>query len=422
MASEDPPLPDDLEWTLAQLNGAAADLTVEDVQARFAPDFVDAVGGPSEMLQVMVGVAAQGPYELHTFETLEEPVLRAVLQNGAGDWMGLVIAWNADGLIQGWGMFGDQTLNPDWAPPESWEAVREPLEALAETVSIYAAEVSDGGCSAVYDSNGGRLLGVGSAFKLYVVSALVSAVERGELAWDDVFAIQEELKSLPTGNLHLEEAGTEISYRDAATLMISISDNTATDHLISILGRETVEEAVAAAGHHDPSALTPLLLTADLFVLKILTTPSDFEAYMTADEPTQRTMLEGFELDWGTAALGASFWTGPRHLELEWMASGQDLCNAMAYLNEQAQTEAGTPVRDILSVNPGTSFDRDTWTWVGYKGGSEPGVLNFTWLLERADDRLFVLTASFNDTEHDIDLEAAMRVLQDAPYLLADIP
>lgn len=423
IASEELPMPEDLEWTLAQLNGAVASLTNQDIEARFAPDFIDAVGGSAEMVQAIVGVAASGPYELYSFETTEEDqVLRAVVRSSAGDWMGLVIVWNADGLMQGWGMFGDQTLNPDWAPPENWDAVRQPLEELAETVSIYSAEVVDGICTPVFDSNGDRLLGVGSAFKLYVVSALVSAVERGDVAWDDVFAIQEELKSLPTGNLHLEAAGTEISYLDAATLMISISDNTATDHLISILSREAVEDAVAAGGHHDPSALTPFLLTADLFVLKILTTPTDLAEYMAADEPTQRALLEELELDWPTAALGASFWSGPRHLELEWLASGHDLCNVMAHLHELGRTEAGDPVGGILSANPGTRFDRDTWTWVGYKGGSEPGVLNFTWLLERADGRLFVLTVTFNDTEHDIDLEAAIGIIQDAPYLLADVP
>jgi hypothetical protein len=53
----------------------------------------------------------------------------------------------------------------------------------------------------------------------------------------------------------------------------------------------------------------------------------------------------------------------------------------------------------MLSKNPGPALDKAVWTYVGYKGGSEPGVLNTTYLLRRSDDRWFVVTAGFNAAE-----------------------
>jgi hypothetical protein len=39
------------------------------------------------------------------------------------------------------------------------------------------------------------------------------------------------------------------------------------------------------------------------------------------------------------------------------------------------------------------------WPYVGFKGGSEPGVLNMTYLLRRDDDKWFVVTLGFNAAE-----------------------
>jgi hypothetical protein len=78
-----------------------------------------------------------------------------------------------------------------------------------------------------------------------------------------------------------------------------------------------------------------------------------------------------------------------------------------------------TPLRTILARNPGIELDRKTWRYVAFKGGSEPGVLSFTWLLERADGHSFVLSIVLNDSTRDIDTAAAVTVSQGAVDLLA---
>ena len=43
--------------------------------------------------------------------------------------------------------------------------------------------------------------------------------------------------------------------------MIAISDNTATDHLIDLVGRDRVEAALTVFGHSDPAMTVPFLTT-----------------------------------------------------------------------------------------------------------------------------------------------------------------
>ena len=76
-------------------------------------------------------------------------------------------------------------------------------------------------------------------------------------------------------------------------------------------------------------------------------------------------------------------------------------------------------MRAILATNPGVQVDRKQWSYVGFKGGSEPGVLSMTWYLERKDGRAFVLSLVVNDTRHDIDAAAAIKVAEAAIALLA---
>ena len=100
---------------------------------------------------------------------------------------------------------------------------------------------------------------------------------------------------------------------------------------------------------------------------------------------------------------GASFVSPTLIDSVEWFASPADMCAAMAYLLEQSTQPGLLPLREVLQLNPGALIDRSVWPIVGYKGGSEPGVLVLTWLLQRADGRWFVVSAGVNDAGRTID-------------------
>jgi len=61
--------------------------------------------------------------------------------------------------------------------------------------------------------------------------------------------------------------------------------------------------------------------------------------------------------------------------------------------------QRGQDVLDVLAKNPGLRIDTKTFPYVGFKGGSEPGVLSTTWLLRRDDDNWFVVSITFNSDE-----------------------
>jgi len=59
---------------------------------------------------------------------------------------------------------------------------------------------------------------------------------------------------------------------------------------------------------------------------------------------------------------------------------------------------------DILAINPmlGEGMAGD-WAYGGYKGGSEPGVLNLSWLLQDKAGEWYAVSASWNDPAHTLD-------------------
>lgn len=55
-----------------------------------------------------------------------------------------------------------------------------------------------------------------------------------------------------------------------------------------------------------------------------------------------------------------------------------------------------------IAINPGLA-ERDQWTRIGYKGGSEPGVLNFTTWLRGSDGITHCLVATWNNAASGLD-------------------
>ncbi len=90
----------------------------------------------------------------------------------------------------------------------------------------------------------------------------------------------------------------------------------------------------------------------------------------------------------------------------------------MVRLKAFGAVPATAPVLDILSLNPGVGDAKGVFSYVGYKGGSEPGALNTTWLLKRKSDGAWrVVTAGFNDTSALLDMSKAVYLASAARAL-----
>jgi hypothetical protein len=78
-----------------------------------------------------------------------------------------------------------------------------------------------------------------------------------------------------------------------------------------------------------------------------------------------------------------------------------------------------TPVLDILAVNPGVDINPKQWTYAGYKGGSEPGVINMTYLLRHNSGDWYALSASWMNPTGSVDEATFAGFVQRAIQLLA---
>lgn len=302
------------------------------------------------------------------------------------------------GLIDG---LSNQVLHGAGATaPKTWEELDARLEKLPGEVYVYAAALADDGTlRPVHVRNGGARLGTGSTFKLYVLGALTEMVMEGRASWEQPLAIRDEWKSLPSGEMHLLPAGTERPLSEYALKMISISDNTATDHLVMFVGRERVE-AYMSRLHGEPTLNIPFLTTRELFTMKLALDRTMAERYIAADVPTRRAMLAP-DGDVGKTApnmLAAAFWKKPVWIDsIEWFCTGEECARAMVEADRLAALPGNEPAMRALRTNPGIGMDRMVWKKPAFKGGSEVGVINLTWLLDRKDGRRFVLSFGWND-------------------------
>lgn len=286
---------------------------------------------------------------------------------------------------------------------ESGLALVEQFEALPGTTNLLMARLD--GSETAFEYNADRPLAIGSTFKLYVLSAMSRSIALGERNWDDVVPLTEH--SFPSGQLQDWPQGSPITLHTLATMMISISDNTATDQLMAVLGRDAVEAELRASGHSDPAATLPFMTTREMFLLK-LGEEQALTQYVEMDAAQRRAQLDGLQdRDLDMDDIINVFGGGPHFLEVEWFASARDIARIYDQLkNDKVALE-------ILGINLATDRSHfEGWEYVGYKGGSEPGVLNFSWLLRNSAGEYWVLTMSWNNPDEVVSEIALLGLAQ----------
>lgn len=284
------------------------------------------------------------------------------------------------------------------APRFTWTGIDQQIGQVAPESNLLVAEFAGNGCRPIHGVNAGDQLAIASVFKLYVLGELGRQVQAGEVTWDELITLTEDLRSMPSGDYAWVPAGQQVPVIQLAEAMIWQSDNTATDHLIHRLGRENVERAFAAFGHADPEANRPLLLTREFFAIKMWQPVDWIARYVAATDEEQLALLisdiDSARID---PAGGWGQWSGPMAIDgVEWFASAEDLCRVMVGLWTMGAQPGLEPVRDILVGNRGSIADTTIWPRAGVKTGFEAGVVSSAWVLERNDGRVFFVTAAFN--------------------------
>lgn len=243
------------------------------------------------------------------------------------------------------------------------------IAALPGRTSVLVT--TDGAARAAHEPD--AVLAVGSAAKLAILKALDDAIAEERLAMEDVVVLDPAWRSLPTGILQTWPDGTPVTIATLANLMISQSDNTATDALIHLVGRAAIEALIPRN--------TPFAATTELFKLMARENAALAAEWQTGTEAQRRELTERLAHLALPAASALTAVDG-----VEWYMTATELCGL---LDDVADNPA-------FAINPGLASP-DDWTAIAYKGGSDIGVLNFSTRVVGEDGRTHCVVATWND-------------------------
>jgi hypothetical protein len=350
----------------------------------FAGAFL-AQGSAAEVDAVIAGLTAK----LGTYQSVESTPTKFIARfvKGTDD---VLIHLDADMKIDGLLFKSPQVL------ASSLDDALATLRGVTGTVSYVIVENGHSERTALDPS---ELLAVGSAFKLAVLNALLDEVRSGSRHWNDVVPLAQRWKSLPSGVLREWPTGTPLTLATYAAEMISISDNTAADALVLIVGPAALKRY---AGSNEP-----FLTTREMFILKSDEGASSRGMYLTVDSAAGRTAvlrrIDALPLP------GIEQMMSAPNLAIEWHYSVRDLCKLI-------ERVAALP---LMSINPGVADPAD-FAHVAYKGGSDIGVINLTTMVTTRRGTKLCFSATGNDSAHDVNESAfesaygaALRYLKD---------
>ncbi|QEW00413.1 serine hydrolase [Microbacterium caowuchunii] len=381
-------------WVLEVMN-ADADSTVQQWEGRMHPDFRAEVSADEVTELINTRIRPARPLVATAYRGAEREAVITV-EGRRGEPFDMSVVVDAEDRITG------LLLAPAAPPRESAGTVDEVAERLQTLPGEVRALVLEDGRPLI-EHEPDTSAPLGSVFKLYVLGAVADAVAAGRLTWEEALTVTDDVRSLPSGELQDAPPGTTVTVAEAARKMIAISDNTATDLLIGAVGRDAVEDAVAAMGHHDPAALRPFPTTREFFALLWGGHAELVAAWAGGDEQARRDVLaeladRPFRVDVADADDTPRWGQG-----LEWFATARDVAHAHEALAERATADSN--VAAVLTENPGLPLDAGTWTGIAFKGGSSPGVLAGSWRAQHTDGRVLTVVVLASDPDSPVSAE-----------------
>jgi beta-lactamase class A len=320
----------------------------------------------------------------------------------------LVVAPQAPNRVVGLHIVGVKTAQ------DSLDKVMADLAALPGTTALAIAILTSDGPHMLRAHRADAQMATGSSFKLYLLAELARSVSTRERRWRDVVSLGPKSFS---GRLMGWPDKAPMTLHSLATAMIAESDNSASDTLHHALDRDDVDAMLARTGHKDAARTLPLLTTAEAFALK-MPANADLRARYAAATPDARRALLRANADRLTADridVGSVAEIPTAIDSIEWFASPRDMAGLLDWLRLN-----GGDALPILAVNPGIPpADAKRWRYLGYKGGSEPGVMAMNFLAQRQDGQWLTLTASWNNPGTRVDEAKFVALMTRALNIMA---
>ncbi len=123
--------------------------------------------------------------------------------------------------------------------------VRAEVGGFNGTVSLYAKNLDTG---AEYSLNADEPVRTASTIKVAVMVEAFARVSEGRAKWTDELVLDKSVRYAGSGVLQDLTDGLRLSLRDAVTLMMTASDNTATNMVLGYLTADAVNERMDSLG------------------------------------------------------------------------------------------------------------------------------------------------------------------------------
>ncbi len=291
---------------------------------------------------------------------------------------------------------------------DTLEQIMADIAALPGRSGLIVQRLSATGAAPIASHNADQRFAIASVFKLYVLAEIDRAVRAGERTWGDVLPLTQ--KSHPSGIAQDWPDGAPMTLQTLTTLMVSISDNSATDTLIAAIGQKRLAAIVRASGHASPQDLVPLLTTQQVTGLKMPANADLRDRFLAASGKERAGILAQSGDALSLPRLDLSVYTGgPNQIDtVEWFASPADVARLLAMLD----TDADPVTRAILKTNPGIPpINAARWAYLGYKGGSEPGIMAMSFLARNPQGERYVVSAVVNNSAADTDQPGFIQLM-----------
>ena len=400
------PAANQMTWIIEQL--AASSTSIADINNRFDPATLAGISAAQwqSFFDTLRGVVANGT--IQDIITMTPTNIRVLVGNasepGNGQFMTLTTGYGS-GLIKSFGASGFP-LNGSSTGLDvrtfDYAQTADRLATLAGELGVLVAEIdANNQCTPIFERNAGQPFSTASIFKVWVMGAVARAIEDGVIAPADTVPLISDYIT-PGGTINDEPLNTPISVTDLAALMLGISDNTATEALFRLVGRDRNEAILTEFNHANLDAMLPFLSMNEAFHLYWSVSPADALAYINGTEQFQRDYLDNTLTPLGPVT---SFPQANANTLVDalWQGSPYDVCNAMAGLRRFTDTSDGFATADQAygAETVGVNI-RSRWERVWFKGGSlgDPQgqvVGTYGWLLESDNRGAFAVIAMGNN-------------------------
>lgn len=307
------------------------------------------------------------------------------------------------------------------------------FQTLSADTSLLIGRIRPGmQCEVVLGRQETQARATASIFKIWVLGGVARAIAEGTVSLDDDLITLVASELAPGGNMNSEPLGTLFPLQDVMTLMMVNSDNTATDLLHELVGRDWIEQILGEFEHAQPELMTPLLGISEQFHLFYSFPLNTSLSYVNGTESFQQQFLETQIEPLGSIVGDPQpFFHASLLTDGTWQASPVDVCKAYAHLLRLPQgSDAIVSVDKALGGQAAQPGVRNQWDRVWYKGGSLSSngtptgyhVLTHAWLLQNEGEDPWVVIAMSNSDAGGINIFDVQSITGRLLELVADLP